>query len=85
MIWNLQVTRKIKVSLTGIFLLGALYVSANRFNGPFLRGTSTDLFNLASAPPVRIFGLHFSYVGPDLESLLAKHVLSSTFPLVRQY
>lgn len=26
MIWKLQVERKIKVSLTGIFLLGALYV-----------------------------------------------------------
>lgn len=39
MIWKLQVTRKIKISLTGIFLLGALYVSRSRFNGSFFAGT----------------------------------------------
>lgn len=27
MIWKLQVTKRVKISLTGIFLLGALYVS----------------------------------------------------------
>ena len=68
MIWKLQVTKRIKVSLTGIFLLGALYVSRSLFNGPFFRGTSTDLLNLAFAPPVRIFGFRISYLEPDLES-----------------
>lgn len=37
MIWKLQVTKRIKVSLTGIFLLGALYVSLSRFNHSFFR------------------------------------------------
>ena len=38
MIWKLQVTRRIKISLTGIFLLGALYVSRSVFSGSFLGG-----------------------------------------------
>ena len=40
MIWNLQVTRRIKISLTGIFLLGALYVnlshSKDSFSGAYV-------------------------------------------------
>ena len=38
MIWKLQVTRRIKVLLTGIFLLGALYVSPSLFNRSLFRG-----------------------------------------------
>lgn len=54
MIWKLQVTRRVKVSLTGIFLLGALYVIRSHLNGCLSEGTSTNSINLASAPLVRI-------------------------------
>lgn len=51
MIWKLQVTRRVKVSLTAIFLLGALYGSPNRSNDSYFGGMSTNFVNLASAPP----------------------------------
>lgn len=54
---------------------------------PFSQERSTDLFNPVSAPPVRIFGAHVSYLEPDLESwdmswkfLLSKYVLGSLSP-----
>lgn len=43
MIWKLHVTRRIKVSLTGIFLLGALYVSLSPFNDCFFGEKSINL------------------------------------------
>ena len=59
MIWNLQITRPEKIAISGVFLLGSLYVQRSPYRrGPRLTGNSIAVVNLIRLPKL-------IYVSPE--------------------